>query len=434
MRPPPSNSCCDRRPAKSARAAAPSTPTGPKNRILFVDDEPSLLRVLKLALRSLDATWEMDFANNGMEAMALLEHKEFDVVVTDMRMPGINGAQLLNHVLRTHPRTVRIVLSGYSDLSEVVNSVGLTHQFLEKPCSLADLKDRLERLAAMKGGLENDGLCNLIGGLKTLPSLPKVYLEITDALQSPTATTQRIAEIACQDPPISAKLLQLANSAYFGFSQKVYTVEDAAQLLGVSIIQSLSLAVPIFSAFSRGKCPDFPIDQIWEHSLQTGIIARRIAAHHLEDAALAEQAFCAGLLHDLGKIILADNLPAEYAAILKKSLATHTPLPAVEQEHFQTSHAEVGAYLLALWGLPLPLAPAVAAHHHPRGCGTAQLCLAGVIHLANALEHAAAVQPDGMPSPLDAEYLTFVGLDRQFQTWRAQLLAKGAEAVAESAC
>jgi putative nucleotidyltransferase with HDIG domain len=430
----PSNSCCDRRAAESARAPDSPTLPGPKTRILFVDDEPSLLRVLKMALRSRAATWEMDFANNGQEAMALLEYKEFDVVVTDMRMPGINGAQLLNHVLRTHPRTVRIVLSGYSDLNEVVNCVGLTHQFLEKPCSLADLKDRLERVAAMKGGLENDRLRGVVGGLKTLPSLPETYLEIADVLQSPTATTQRIAEIACRDPAIAVKLLQLANSAYFGFCRKVYTVEEAAQLLGVSIIQSLALAVPIFSAFSRGKCPTFPIDQIWEHSVQTGIIARRLAAHHLEDALMAEQAFCAGLLHDIGKIILADNLPAEYAAVLKESLETHTALPVVEQQHFQASHAEVGAYLLALWGLPLPLAPAVARHHHPQGCDTGQLCLAGVLHLANALDYAVTVQPAGTPNPLDPEYLTSVGLDHQFQTWRAELLARGAEAVAESAC
>jgi len=225
--------------------------------------------------------------------------------------------------------------------------------------------------------------------------------------------------------------LQLANSAYFGFTRKVYTVEEAAQLLGVNIIQSLALAVPIFSTFSRGKCPTFPIDRIWEHSVQTGIIARRIAADYLEDEFMAEQAFCAGLLHDVGKIILADNLSAEYGAVMQEALATHTALPVVEQQHFRASHAEVGAYLLALWGLPWPLGPAVAGHHHPQNCGTGELCLAGVIHLANALDFAATIQPAGTPNPLDPEYLKFVGLDRQFQTWRAERLARGTEAVAK---
>jgi len=425
--------CCDRRPGEEPLGReVPCLPGPPaalaKTRILFVDDEPSMLRVLKMALRSMAGAWDMEFVNSGEEALLLVEQKAFDVIVTDMRMPGMNGAQLLNHILRLHPHTIRIILSGYSDLSEVVNCVGLTHQFLEKPCSLDDLKNCLKRVTQVKSRLTNEKLCELAGSLKNLPSLPELYLEIAEALQSPTASAQRIADIASKDPAISAKLLQLSNSAFFGFSHKVFSVDEAVQLLGVSVIQSLAMAVPIFSSFSRTKCPGFHIEQVWEHSLQTAILARRIAGHHLDDSFLGEQAFCASMLHDLGKLILADGLPEEYAAVLQESRDTQTPVFEVERKHFQATHAEVGAYLLALWGLPMPLIEAVANHHHPRRCGLQEPCLAGVVHLANALQHSVKPQPHVVPSLADPEYLRYVGLEQQFQGWRAEFSASLAEA------
>jgi putative nucleotidyltransferase with HDIG domain len=421
--------CCDQRPTDKALAgdapAFPETKPPPaKTSILFVDDEPSMLRMLKMGMRSMTGTWDMEFAGDGEAALVLIDQRKFDVVVTDMRMPGINGAQLLNHVLRHQPQTIRIVLSGYSDLSEVVNCVGLTHQFLEKPCSLDDLKNCLKRVTSVKTRLANDKLCDLTASLKNLPTLPELYLEIADALQSPTASAQRIAEIAGRDPALAAKLLQLSNSAFFGFSRKVFSVTEAVQLLGVGIIQSLAVAVPLFSSFARDKCPNFPIDQIWAHSAQTGAIGLRIFKEQPDELNLAEQAFCAGLLHDIGKIILANGLPEKYAAVLHESRATGAPLFEVERKHFSATHAEVGAYLLALWGLPITLVEAVACHHHPRHCGLPELCLAGVVHIADALQHSQAIHPEITASPVDAGYLKQVGLERQFEIWRAELLGK----------
>jgi HD-like signal output (HDOD) protein len=412
--------CCETRPAEPEPAVVP---LAHRTSVLFVDDEPSMLRVLKLGMRSMAGSWDMHFVNSGDEALELIKQRAFDVIVTDMRMPGINGAQLLNHVLRIHPQTVRIVLSGYSDLSEVVGCIGLTHQFLEKPCTLDDLKDCLIRVTRVNDRLANEKLRSLAASLRNLPSLPELYLEIADALQSPTVSTQRIADIASKDPAIAAKLLQLSNSAFFGFSRKVFSVNEAIQLLGVGVVQSLALAVPIFSAFSRQKCPEFPIDQVWEHSVQTGLIARRIYGQHLGDALLGEEAFCAGLLHDLGQIILADGLPAEYGAALKESRKAHQPLHEMERELFNASHAEVGAFLLAVWGLPIPLVEAVANHHQPGRCGMQEICVAGIVHIANALQHSQSPHPELVPCPVDADYLKQVGLDHQFEIWQDELSA-----------
>jgi HD-like signal output (HDOD) protein len=203
-------------------------------------------------------------------------------------------------------------------------------------------------------------------------------------------------------------------------------VDEAVQLLGVSVIQSLALATPLYSSFEQKKCPGFPLEQVWEHSAQVASLGRKLYRQHMDDPQLAEQAFAAGILHDLGKLILADSLGAEYSEVLKEARATGSPLYLVEQKKLHTTHAEVGAYLLAIWGLPIPLVEAVACHHQPRRCGTRELCLAGVVHLANALQHSQAIHPEMIPSPVDTDYLKQVGLDQQFKIWRAELLGRAA--------
>jgi HD-like signal output (HDOD) protein len=426
--------CCENRPAGTAGFLPADAPAGdPMNlkagpgtglrrtKILFVDDEPAMIRVLKMGMRSMAGEWDMQFAEGGEPGLELVNKEDFDVVVTDMRMAGINGAQLLNHVLRRSPQTVRIILSGYADLSEVVSCVGLTHQFLTKPCSLDDLKSCLRRVTGIKEKLDHEKLRALTGGMTSLPGIPELYLEIAEALQSPLVSSDRIAEIASKDPALSAKLLQISNSAFFGFSRKVYSVDEAVQMLGVGVIHSLALAVPLFTSFDRKKCPGFHIDQVWEHSAEVAAIARNIYNKHLDDSHRAEQAFAAGVMHDIGKLILAENLPEQYQAILAESKATNTELIKVERKHLNATHAEVGAYLLALWGLPVPLVEAVACHHTPRRCCTTTLCLAGVIHIADALQHSQGLHSELVANPVDQDYLKHTGLDTHYESWRVDL-------------
>jgi len=412
--------------ASGADAAADPAPPG-RIRMLFVDDEPGVLKVLELAMRALAQEWDTHFVPSGQEALALLARQPFDVVVSDMRMPDMNGAQLLNQVMRRYPRAVRIILSGYVELQDVMNCVGVAHQFLQKPCSLVDLRCCLQRVADLNSRLQHEGLRTLAASMPNLPSVPALYLQMLDAIQSPSASAQRLAEIASQDPALTAKLLQLANSAFFGFSHSVYSVTEAVQILGAGTLQSLALAIPLFSAFDRRKCPSFPIDEMWEHSVQTGVLARRIAGSLLGDAQLPEQAFAAGVLHDLGKLILADGMAAPYAAILATARAKAQPLYQVEREVLSVTHADLGAYLLALWSLPFPLAEAVAYHHEPRRLQTATFDLSGIVHVANCLQREHSQQPDLVPAPLDMEYLNAVGAARHLDEWREDSRAHGAK-------
>jgi len=334
----------------------------------------------------------------------------------------MNGAQLLNQVLRKHPRTVRIILSGYSDLEDAMNCVGVVHQFLRKPCSLVDLRNSLKRISELNTQLSDQGVRTLAARLSRLPSLPELYIEILHAIQSPNASVQGIADIAALDPALSAKLLQISNSAYFGSGQKVYSVADAVQLLGVGVIQSLALAVPLFEAFDKSKCPTFPLEQVWDHSAHTGALARRIAKDFMEDFQLAEQAFAAGVMHDVGKLIPADGMPDQYAAILVQARSSARPLFEVEREVLGATHADIGAYLLALWSLPMPLVEAVAYHHEPLRARTTEFDLIGIIHVADALQREQVKHHDIVPSPVDTKYLDAMGVTGHLEGWRKDFL------------
>jgi HD-like signal output (HDOD) protein len=411
----------------TAPGTAPSTEQGPQRRIriLFVDDEPAVLKMIEVALRPMAREWETHFVQSGKDALALMARAPFDVVVSDMRMSDMNGVELLNCVLRQYPRSVRIMLSGYVELEDAMSCVGVAHQFLQKPCKLTELRGCLRRVADLNSKLHHEGLRTLAASIPNLPSVPALYLQMLNAIQSPNSSAQRIAEIAAKDPAMSAKLLQLSNSAFFGYSHEVYSVTEAVQVLGVGTLQALALALPLFSAFDQCKCPSFPIERLWDHSAQTGALARQIASSHLGHAQLAEQAFAAGLLHDVGKLILADGLPDQCAAIMATARAKSRPLFQVEREVLRATHADTGAYLLALWSLPFPLVEAVAYHHEPRRLKAATFDLTCIVHVANFLQHEQSRQPDVVPTPLDMEYLKAAGVAQYLDEWREEIRANG---------
>lgn len=191
-----------------------------KRRILFVDDEPNVLQGLQRMLRPMRSEWEMEFAGGGEEALQKMEQAPFDVIVSDMRMPGMNGAQLLKEVARRYPDTVRIVLSGHSDREYILQLVTTTHQYLAKPCDAQTIKDTVNRACALRDLLTSKELSALVSQVKSLPSLPSLYTRIIEILQSDDPSLQKIGQIVSEDIAMSAKVLQLVNSSFFGIARR----------------------------------------------------------------------------------------------------------------------------------------------------------------------------------------------------------------------
>src|SRR5690348_6552763 len=195
-------------------------------RILFVDDEPKILEGLQRMLRPQRNEWEMAFAPGGEAALAMLAAENFDVIVSDMRMPGVDGAALLETVRANYPGMLRVILSGYTELEASYRAVPVAHQFLLKPCDPDALRIAIERATSLMQALNSRMLTGLVGSLQDLPSVPRAFAELRNALADPETSLDRVVKIVEQDVAISAKVLQLVNSAFFGVTREVSRSEE----------------------------------------------------------------------------------------------------------------------------------------------------------------------------------------------------------------
>lgn len=359
-------------------------------RILFVDDEQRVLDGLRRSVYALRTEWQADFACGSADALKILELRQFDVIVTDMRMPGTDGSALLQHVMERHPELLRIVLSGEAEASALIRSVGVAHQHLSKPCSIEELKSTINRTVSLRRLLQDPNLRAVLSQIDTLPSLPPLYLEMVRLLNSPYTSLEQIGAVIAKDMGMCVKVLQLANSAFFGRRKQVSSPADAAGILGFNMIRSLSLAAHIFRADTPTGTPGFRLDMLWQHSLEVSVLADRIAKLIVpRDIDFRQQAQTAGLLHDVGRLVMARKLPGGYKAVQELHSSKNIDLVDAEREVFGASHAELGAYILALWGLPDTVVEAVASHHSPEHCrGNDPRRPDAAVYSANALAHA----------------------------------------------
>lgn len=333
--------------------------------VLFVDDEPQALRDLERQLIAADVDWECEFASSGEEAIELMECSKFDAVVTDMRMPGMDGAVLLNYVSDHFPETVRIILSQASDRDAVLRSIVSMYQFLPKPCDAQVLKTTIDRGCSLRDILVSDSLQQLVGGLSHLPSVPTIYRQLTQELRNDDASISSIGRIVAQDAAMTAKVLQLVNSAIFCLSHHISDPIKAVSLLGASTLKSLVLAIGIFQEFEDLGTSGFSADVLMHHCLRVSRMTKRIGQSESLDARALEDAMTAATLHDIGKLILHWIDPKTCAQAALKAEIDDIPLWQSERAIFGADHAAIGAYLLSVWGLPQSIVEIVALHHTP---------------------------------------------------------------------
>jgi HD-like signal output (HDOD) protein/CheY-like chemotaxis protein len=395
-------------------------PETKKHQILFVDDESNILQGLQRMLHPMRKDWEMKFVEGGVEALSLLQREPFAVVVTDMRMPGMDGIQLLCEVKQKFPEVIRVVLSGYSDHEMVMKSIPLAHQFLSKPCDPQDLISTISRACALGDMLGDPALKKLVTRFSTLPSLPTLYHQMEEAIRSEESSIASIAEIISQDQSMTAKILQLANSAYFGLPRAVNNPAEAVHYIGLKALEALIISVHIFTQFRNASRFQPFLDRLWLHSRTTAGIAELISKREGLDKTMSGYASMAGLLHDCGKLVLADNFPEKYEQALSLVEGEQIPLWQAEGKIFGVHHGSIGAYLLGIWGLPNPIIEALAFHHQPRSFPQDRFNVLTAVHAANALEREDQTFPCRL-SPADEAYLSGLGLDNRLSEWRILL-------------
>lgn len=388
-----------------------------KHQVLFVDDEPLVLQGLQRSMRVMRNDWNMTFVDSAAAALAFMEKQPVDVIVSDMRMPVMNGAQLLGEVMKRHPKTVRLILSGHADQDLILQCVGSTHQFLSKPCDPDQLRATVRRAMELESALKNERLQQLVARMENLPSVPSLYSEIVDQMHDPETTLETIGAIIAKDLGMTAQILKLVNSAFFGLRREVSSPTEAVSYLGLDTIKSLVLSMHAFTQFDTAQAGDFSIAALWDHSMRTAAAAKRLTQLEANDRKMTDEAFVAGLLHDAGKAALAFNFPGEYGQVALQVAAGADPLQ-VEHAVFGATHADVGGYLLGLWGLPTPVVEAIALHHQPVRSATHTFTPLTAVHVANVL----VMEGKAGGATLDRAYLDRLQLTPRLETWRQTLL------------
>lgn len=358
-------------------------------RILFVDDEMPVLDGLRNALRAQRKDWDMVFACGGEAGLQHIDAGAFDVVVSDMRMPKVDGAALLARVRDRQPQALRIVLSGQTDIEPAMRTVFTAHQFLTKPCEAESVRLVINRALELNQVLQSPSLRATVGQIAALPSPPGVYLALRQALANPSASLQDVALIIERDVALTAKILQLVNSAFFGLPRKISSVLQAATFLGAATLSNLALAMETFASAGR-HVESAKLEELQRHALLTAQLSSRLMTGNKQRA---DQAFVAGVLHDIG------------------SLFDPSPVPddndADEADGVAVGHATIGAYLLSLWGLPHPVVEAVAFHDNPARSPHEGFEVMDAVYLADQITSRARSGTGGRsPSrALDFEYL-----------------------------
>ncbi len=398
---------------------------GGNRRILFVDDDPQCLEGLRSQAGLFGEDWEpvfLDSAGKGLQAFTLAP---FQVVVAGLRMSGMNGTEFLQEVMARYPATVRFLLAAEADRDQALQSIGRIHQFLVKPVDMALLRSAVEFACRHGQRVGNDHVRELIARIGQLPAVPELYREITALIDSETCSAERLGAVIAKDMAMTAMILKLANSAFFSLRHTLASPVEAVSYLGIDLLRSLVLAHGLFGQVGAFRIPTFTIQHLWQHSVAVGLGSRRIAEVEEAGSQKASECFTAGLLHDLGILILASRFPEDYARVLETNRRSGGDLEASEFHVFGATHGEVGAYLLALWGIPEPVVQA-AAHHH----GIARQAVTGftpalAVHVADTVHGYNPDHPIFAKARLDEAYLGELGLMGRVPVWLEAVQAGG---------
>lgn len=391
-------------------------------KLLLVDDDPHILKSIPRILSVERPDWDVQTADCGGAALARMEHESFNVVLTDLRMPDMNGLELTKQISQLHPETLRVILTGQPNVESMLEAMGATHQYLSKPFDPDKLVDLLDRIEMVLSSLESPRILDLIGKCNALPPVPGIYLKIKEAVDSEKCSAREIGRILSEDPGLAAKALQIANSPLYGQRTPVPSIEQAINVLGMKTMASLALAQSLQPQSDPPEVEKL-LREILEHSLAVATTARGLAAESNQTSE-RDAAFTAGLLHDIGKLALLRAFPTEYLNLVRTARESGQGIHELETSVWGGHHAGVGAYLLSVWGLPQNVIAAVAFHHEPVKClQTTPLNL--FVFAANAAHRGSWPRLSDLFPDSNPPDTVRPELFQQYQIWESRLDATG---------
>jgi putative nucleotidyltransferase with HDIG domain len=396
-----------------------------KKNILLLDEDAQVLKALKRSLRKLKDQYNVFYAQSAKEALAQLDQDVIDVLITEVRLINSDSELFLRSFIKRHPSAARIVLTGYTAIDAIFKFAGLAHQLLAKPWSDQMLIETIQRADLISRMLSDNRLKQTLNLIENFPSIPSVYMELTEKLKNSEVSIEEIGAVIIRDPSLTIKLLQIVNSPYYGLPMPVTDPQKAVNLLGLDIVKGFALSSGIFKQYEKTSITGLHIDNLWQHSLKSANIVRQIAKQEHLGKTIEEASFIASLLHDVGKIIIASNLPNEHKEICNREASDGLPGWQAEQTVLGVSHSEIGAYLLGLWGLPLTIVKAVQEHHRPNVDEHTQIDQTVLVHVANAIEKASVTPSKDPVADLNAEVISRLHLGESIAKWQEHVSLMG---------
>lgn len=391
--------------------------TNSNTRILLIDDEIDCLQQQRSSLESDSSNWTIEISNNPLEALESIKENPPTVVISDYHMPQINGAELLRQAESHHPFIHRFITAKRDELEILEDGIGSAFHFIPKPCPSERLKTEVQRCLAIENWLGKAQIKQIARSLGELPSLPSLYLKIVDALNDPDVSIDLVGKAIATDITISAKILQIVNSSYFGFDETISDITQAVSVLGIDTVKNLVLAIQVFS--EQGADGQKALtDTLWRHSMNVAVGAKRLTQYENSTNALAERAYTAGLFHDIGKLIMMRAAPDAYREALELAEKKNVPSWVAESEILGCHHAEAGAYLLARWGLPIEVVESAALHHDPvNASGDSFSALAAVFATNTLLGDSDTKDFSDPESPYNHTFIQEIGKSDQWDIW-----------------
>jgi len=389
------------------------TTAAPAPNLLFVDDEPNVLRALRRGMRRYRKQWNMSFALGADEALAEMSAKPTQLVISDISMPGIDGIELLRRTRADFPDTARILVSGTADATVTMKSVAVAQRFLAKPFDIEHLAAVVADMLELRALVADPDLRPLFNQMGALGSVPTVYAELCRVLDDETAALVRVADVVHREPALVARVLHIVNSAFFRAPEPVSDVATAVRYLGTRLLRDLVLMSEVFSSIDPGAISSaYDVDGEQSRALVVGQAAAAFVG-----SKRGGDAYTAGLLSGVGRLALATAAPARWTEVASAARAAGEPLHVAERDQFGTDHAAVAGYLLGSWGLPGTIVGAVAHHNAPAWADTPTDRLAQAVYVANRL---ADEQAGGPPADAD-EAIASAGLAERVSELRDQL-------------
>lgn len=369
-------------------------------KILLVDDDQGPLAQLQKELKVISSDWDVVLANSGREAVDILRQDHVHVTITDLGMPGMNGVELLEMIQAECPNCMRIAIVDQGDIHAYQRVALTAHQFIPKPWNAKDVASKIYQLNGLSNMLKQEGIQALVNRIGRLPSQSSAYTALISELNQTDVNLENAARIISTDISMTAKLLQLVNSAYFGLPREIHDVSQAIFYLGTDTIRDLALSIQIFSQFEQKALEAAGLGRLWDHSLQVAQLSRVIATSITNDKGIIASSFTAGLLHDIGKLIIGSAYPAFYASVNDSQKNSLTWLDE-EKRRFDSTHADIGAYLLGIWGIPPAILISVSNHHNILGYLSPGFAMSVAVYFANYFSLALDANPLTSPFDLD---------------------------------